>query len=219
MVVTPGRNRRRRASRAGSGLAPGDTARLLLHRPVRPGRTWAGSGWRRLGGAGIHFVGFHPAPERPAGRTCTSSRADEWTGADLAASTDAIVAKAGYGTVCEAMVAGTPMIYPPRTGFAEYRVLDRALPSLGRRHPRLGPRLRRARGWTAASTGPSPSSPARPRSPPTAPPASPSALARSGSMTAAAAGRNSYRQCHCSASMNLTTISHCNSHSPRGSHP
>ncbi len=57
--------------------------------------------------------------------------ATEWTGADLAASADVLVAKAGYGTACEAMVAGTPMIYPPRTGFAEHRALDRALRAWG----------------------------------------------------------------------------------------
>jgi hypothetical protein len=42
-----------------------------------------------------------------------------------------VVAKAGYGTVCEAIVAGTPMIYPPRRGFAEHRALDRALRTWG----------------------------------------------------------------------------------------
>ncbi len=49
----------------------------------------------------------------------------------MIASSDAIVAKAGYGTATEAMACGTPMIYPPRTGFAEYRVLDRALRAWG----------------------------------------------------------------------------------------
>ncbi len=29
------------------------------------------------------------------------------------------------------MVAGTPILYPPRTGFAEYRALDRALRAWG----------------------------------------------------------------------------------------
>src|SRR4029079_9916230 len=76
--------------------------------------------------------------------------ATEWTGADLAASAEAMVAKAGYGTACEAMVAGTPIIYPPRTGFAEHRALDRALRGWGGGLPasarafaqvRLGPPL------------------------------------------------------------------------------
>ena len=41
------------------------------------------------------------------------------------------MAKAGYGTVCEAIVAGTPLIYPPRTGFAEHAALERALEAWG----------------------------------------------------------------------------------------
>ena len=56
-----------------------------------------------------------------------SSRHPTWPGGDLIASTDAAVAKAGYSTACEAMASGTPMIYPPRRGFAEFRSLDRAL--------------------------------------------------------------------------------------------
>ena len=54
-----------------------------------------------------------------------------WTGADLAASSDVVVAKAGYGTVCEAMVARVPLVYPPRTGFAEHRALEQALDAWG----------------------------------------------------------------------------------------
>jgi hypothetical protein len=56
---------------------------------------------------------------------------DRWTGADLSASADVIVAKAGYGTTGEAIAAGTPLIYPPRKGFAEHRALDRALRAWG----------------------------------------------------------------------------------------
>jgi hypothetical protein len=57
--------------------------------------------------------------------------AADWHGGDLIASTDAMVAKAGYGTVCEAMARGTPIIYPPRWGFSEFRALDRSLRSWG----------------------------------------------------------------------------------------
>ena len=57
--------------------------------------------------------------------------AAEWPGSDLIASTDALVAKAGYGTVCEAMACGTPMVYPPRQGFSEFRALDRSLRAWG----------------------------------------------------------------------------------------
>jgi predicted glycosyltransferase len=83
--------------------------------------------WERLASIdGVHFVGFHPAPigALPNMHVVTAS---DWTGADLAASADASVAKAGYGTTCEAIACGTPLIYPPRSGFAEHRALDRAL--------------------------------------------------------------------------------------------
>ena len=63
---------------------------------------------------GIHFLSHHPAPaRRPANLHVVPSL--DWPGGDLIASSDAVLAKAGYGTVCEAMAAGTPMIYPPAT--------------------------------------------------------------------------------------------------------
>ena len=55
----------------------------------------------------------------------------DWPGGELIAASDAVVAKAGYGTVCEAMASGTPIVYPPRRGFSEYRALDRALRAWG----------------------------------------------------------------------------------------
>jgi hypothetical protein len=128
MVVTPGRDRSA-ALRARLGLGP--AARLVYFYVGRYGQE--DLGWdrlRRLGDRGVHFVGFHPAPAGPLANLHVVP-ADEWTGADLAASADAIVAKAGYGTACEAMVAGTPLIYPPRTGFAEHRALARALAAWG----------------------------------------------------------------------------------------
>ncbi len=92
-------------------------------------------GWDRLAklkAKGVHFVGFHPPPAGVGPiENLHVIPADSWTGADLSASADAIVAKAGYGTASEAMVAGTPLIYPPRVGFAEHRALDRALRSWG----------------------------------------------------------------------------------------
>ena len=130
MVVTPGRDRRVELR---NRLALSPTDRLVYFYVGRYGQ--ADLGWdrlRRLGDRGIHFVGFHPAPE-------TISRisnlhvipAADWTGADLAASADVIVAKAGYGTVCEAMVARVPFVYPPRTGFAEHEALETALSDWG----------------------------------------------------------------------------------------
>jgi hypothetical protein len=126
MVVTPGRDRRAEL-RADLGLAPTD--KLVYFYVGRYGQ--ANLGWQRLERhKGVHFVGFHSAPEANLDNLHVVD-AKAWTGADLAASADAMVAKAGYGTVCEAMVAGTPLIYPPRTGFAEHRALDRALREWG----------------------------------------------------------------------------------------
>ncbi len=127
MVVTPGRDRRAEL-RERLGLA--STDRLVYFYIGRYGQD--GLGWDRLGQLGergMHFVGFHPAPASPANFHVVP--ADEWTGADLAASCDVAVAKAGYGTVCEAIVAGTPLIYPPRAGFAEHAALERALAAWG----------------------------------------------------------------------------------------
>jgi hypothetical protein len=77
---------------------------------------------------GVHFVGYHSAPAGPLQNLHLLSPS-EWHGSDLIASTDALVAKAGYGTVCEAMAGSTPIIYPPRRGFSEFRALDRSLRS------------------------------------------------------------------------------------------
>ena len=130
MVVTPGRDRRAEL-RSRLGLTATD--RLVYFYVGRYGQ--ADLGWdrlRSLGDRGIHFVGFHPAPEGVGGlKNLHVIPALEWTGADLAASSDVVVAKAGYGTVCEAMVARVPFVYPPRTGFAEHDALEAALTAWG----------------------------------------------------------------------------------------
>lgn len=126
MVVTPGRDRR---AELVARLELRDTDRLVYFYIGRYGQD--DLGWDRLAGLeGVHLVSFHGAgAASPANLHVIP--ADEWTGADLAASCDAIVAKAGYGTACEAMVAGTPLIYPPREGFAEHAVLDDVLTKWG----------------------------------------------------------------------------------------
>lgn len=48
---------------------------------------------------------------------------------DLVASVDVVVSKVGYGLVGECLTGGTPIIYCPRTGFAEYPVIDAYLSS------------------------------------------------------------------------------------------
>jgi hypothetical protein len=99
---------------------------------------------------GVRFVGYHAAPAGAVANLDVIPGAD-WPGGDLIKSCDAVVAKAGYGTVSEAMANRTPIIYPPRQGFAEHRVLDRAMRQWGGgvavsarafRDFRLGPALR-----------------------------------------------------------------------------
>jgi hypothetical protein len=128
MVVNQGRNRRADLRRK-LGLAR--TTRLVYVYIGRYGQN--DLGWSRLerfAEEGVHFLSYHPAPgAQPANLHVVPSA--EWPGGDLIASSDAILAKAGYGTVTEAMACGTPMIYPPRRGFAEFRVLDRALRTWG----------------------------------------------------------------------------------------
>lgn len=84
--------------------------------------------WAKLGELPDRFVfvGLHPPGHDLPGRFFTVDPT-QFNGADLLASCDAAVVKAGYGAVAEAMAAGTPVIYPPRSGFVEFDYLDQAL--------------------------------------------------------------------------------------------
>jgi hypothetical protein len=128
MVVKDGRNRRAELRRLIGAGAREKLVYLYLGRYGQSNMHWARI--ESLAERGIHFLSYH---EGPANRIANFHviPAAHWPGSDLIASSDAIVAKAGYGTVCEAMAAGTPMIYPPRWGFAEFRSLDRALRDWG----------------------------------------------------------------------------------------
>lgn len=128
LIVTPGRDRSAELRRR---FKLGAKTKLVYLYVGRYGQ--ANLGWERLPTfEDVHFVGFHPAPaDAPPVPNLHVVPADAYTGADLAASADAVVAKAGYGAVGEAMVARTPFIYPPRTGFAEHRALDAALRAWG----------------------------------------------------------------------------------------
>jgi hypothetical protein len=128
MVVHPSRNRRRELA---SLLGLSSRARLVYAYLGRYGQ--ADLDWSRLeryADKEIHFVSYHgPDTAAPANLHLVPSA--DWPGGDLIASCDAILAKAGYGTATEAMASRTPMIYPPRRDFAEYRALDRALRGWG----------------------------------------------------------------------------------------
>jgi hypothetical protein len=157
MVATPGRSDREGLCR----LLDIDPKSILVYFYIgRYGQT--SLDWENLAALrGYEFIGFH---EAPVGRlpNLRVVPPNEWNGADLAASCDVAVAKAGYGTVCEAMVAGTPLVYPPRVGFAEHEALEAAMRSWGGGIPatadafttlRLGPLLDQAR---ACRPGPPP---------------------------------------------------------------
>jgi hypothetical protein len=124
MIVSAARDRRTELRRR-LGLKKSDRlVYVYLGRYGQRGVDW--SRLRQLADRGIHFLSYYPAPgTNPPNLHVVPS--PDWPGGDLIASSDAILAKAGYGTVGEAMARGTPMIYPPRSGFAEFRSLDRAL--------------------------------------------------------------------------------------------
>lgn len=128
LVANPGRDR---SAELQALLGLGDSEKLVYFYIGRYGQD--DLDWDRLaalGSRGVHFVGYHAAPVGElANLHLVSPR--EWSGGELIASTNAVVAKAGYGTVAEAMAHGRPILYPPRRGFSEYRALDRALRAWG----------------------------------------------------------------------------------------
>ena len=125
-VVNRGRDRR---SELKDHLGLSDQDKLVYFYVGRYGQE--GLGWERMASMrGTHFIGFHP-PQGVSPGNFHAIPAIDWNGADLAASCDAMVTKAGYGTVTEAIASGTPIVYPPRAGFAEHRALVRVLKMWG----------------------------------------------------------------------------------------
>ena len=105
MVVADARDRRTELRRL-LGLTKTDKiVYLYLGRYGQSGLEW--SHLRRFAEHGIHFLGYHPLPSAKLTNYHVAPSAD-WPGGDLIASTDAVVAKAGYGTVCEAMARALP---------------------------------------------------------------------------------------------------------------
>lgn len=128
LVANPGRDR---AKELRGLLGLGKTEKLVYFYVGRYGQD--DLDWSRLASfasRGVHFVGYHPSPAGDLPNLHLVSASD-WSGGDLIASTDAVVAKAGYGTMSEAMAHGRPILYPPRQGFSEFRALDRALRAWG----------------------------------------------------------------------------------------
>ncbi len=64
--------------------------------------------------------------DRPLPQPIANARAFDarrWRYADVAASVDAVVSKAGYGTLTECIANSVPLIYLPRHGFREHEAL------------------------------------------------------------------------------------------------
>ncbi|MBW2646710.1 MAG: hypothetical protein JRE23_11110 [Deltaproteobacteria bacterium] len=76
-----------------------------------------------------HFVTFEPpAFEYP---NYTVLDRESWRYEDVMASSDAVIAKLGYGLLSTCMAAGVPVLYPGRKDFVEHAALDRAAKEWG----------------------------------------------------------------------------------------
>ncbi len=67
------------------------------------------------------FLLDRPLPQPVANVRAFDAR--RWRYADVAASVDAVVSKAGYGTLTECIANSVPLIYLPRHGFIEHEAL------------------------------------------------------------------------------------------------
>jgi hypothetical protein len=79
------------------------------------------------------FLGISPVDGAPPNYHCVPKT--DFPYQDIVASADLMICKLGYGAVAEAMMFGTPLLYPPRPCFAEFQVLDAAVRSWGGGYP------------------------------------------------------------------------------------
>jgi L-arabinokinase len=123
--------RSRAACRAALGVAPTDPRRLVL---VSFGGFGSGhfAGARGEDLAGYLFVGLEPgAPRDFPGEWIVLRRPAPVAHEDLMQACDAVLGKAGFGTVAEALVHRTRFLYLPRANFPEVPILEAALERLG----------------------------------------------------------------------------------------
>lgn len=82
--------------------------------------------WQRLEEfADWHFLSLNPFETEIRNLSLISQGAMPHP--DFVASVDLVISKLGYGIVGECLTAGTPLLYCPRHGFAEYTALNAAL--------------------------------------------------------------------------------------------
>jgi hypothetical protein len=76
-----------------------------------------------------HFVTFEPQAFEYPNYTVLDRKS--WRYEDVIASSDAVIAKLGYGLLSTCMAAGVPVLYPGRKDFVEHAALDRATKEWG----------------------------------------------------------------------------------------
>ncbi len=120
----------RASLRSRLGLAPDAKRPLVLV-------SFGGLGHGALAGrptddlAGFHFVGFGPRPAALAAGWTALPTPSPIPHEVLVAACDAVIGKPGYGTVAECLAHRTPLLYVPRHGFRETRVLEAGLARWG----------------------------------------------------------------------------------------
>jgi L-arabinokinase len=78
---------------------------------------------------GWEFMGVYPLPGNPKNYHLVTK--DWFRYQDLPASADVIIGKMGYGVFTESLMNGVPLIYLPRSNFAEFPALDAEAKRLG----------------------------------------------------------------------------------------
>lgn len=78
------------------------------------------------------FLGLYPLLGNPSNYHIISGKAFRYQ--DCIASVDCMISKIGYGVYAECVLNGTPILYLPREGFAEYPALHRAIVKWGGGH-------------------------------------------------------------------------------------
>lgn len=71
------------------------------------------------------FLGLYELPGSPANFRLIQKGVFAYE--DVCASVDCVISKIGYGTYAESLLNGVPLLYLPRTDFAEYPTLEQAV--------------------------------------------------------------------------------------------
>lgn len=75
------------------------------------------------------FIGVYPLSDTPENFHLINKK--DFLYQDISASADLMITKIGYGTYTECLSNGVPMLYVPRTDFAEHPVLEKAVEDWG----------------------------------------------------------------------------------------